>query len=111
MSGEQARRVLLVLWLGAVGIQVMNQMTYAYQQGQQGASQCTTAYLVPPHKFIAAGVVYSVLFGLAEWTPQLAVALGSAIDLYALLGPIVAGTGTGGTLFDKITGLVKASAA
>ena len=100
------RRQLLMLWLGLVAIQVANQ-AYA---GLQAKSLKTTDYLVPPNKLIAGAIVFTGLGILAEWAPQLALALGAGVDLAALLGPAVAGVQQGNTLFDKLTALVKASA-
>lgn len=121
MQTGDARRILFALWIGIMGIQVANQVMYAWQLGTPPAGskapapkQCTTDYLVPPHKFIAAAFVYTVLFGLAEWAPSLAVAFGAGVDLAALLGPSVAGTSgansNSNTLFDKLASFVKASA-
>lgn len=117
MNGSQARRILLVMWLGAVGLQLANQIittTNPQTQGGQTSVQTpssTMAYLVPPHKLLASSIVFTGLFALAEMTPTLALALGAAVDLLALLGPLVTnGTSGGATLFDRITSLVQAEA-
>lgn len=113
MQTADARRYLFLLWIGLVGIQVANQVTYAWLQGtaKDAKPQCTTDYLVRPNKLIGASVVFTVLFGMAEWLPSLGVAFGAGIDLVALLGPTVAGKpGQNQTLFDKMAAFVKASA-
>jgi hypothetical protein len=101
------RRRILVLWLGLVATQVANQVF----AGLQARASKTEQYLVPPNKLIAGAVIFTGLGILAEWAPQLALALGVGVDLAALLGPAVAGAQQGNTWFDKLTALVKASAA
>lgn len=113
MDTGKARQILLLLYVGIVGIQFANQITAAWQQGtgKNPQPQCNADYLVPPHKLIASTVVWTVLFGLAEWAPQLAVALGAGVDLAGLLGSaITSDTTSSNNFWDRLASFVKASA-
>lgn len=109
MDSSRAQRLLLLAWLGAVGVQVANQITTAASSG----AQCTTAYFVPPHKLLASAVVFSGLFAVAEFAAPLALAMGAGVDLLLLIGPMVnppaGSSGQAQTLFDKLATLIQAS--
>lgn len=107
MTTEQARQFTLLLWLGAVGIQFANKI--AEQVTASQPSSCTTDYFVPAHKLLAGAIVFTLLGGLAEWVPGLAVALGAGVDLVVLLGPVAGANQQGNTVFDRIVSVLKAT--
>lgn len=102
-----SRRLLLLMWIGAVGLQVANQVASVAGQGK--TPPYAVAWLPQPHKLLASSVVFTGLFGLAEFAPSLALALGAGVDVAILLGPVVQGKGAGDTLFDRVASLVKTS--
>lgn len=113
MTTDRARQLVLMLWIGAVGIQFANQLTgqIKVQDGKPSGSSCSSDYFVKPHKLFAGALVFTILGGLAEWLPGLAVAFAAGVDVAALLGPAVAPkAGDGKSLFDRLASLVKASA-
>lgn len=103
MDAGSARRLVLLGWLALIGMQVANQATRAYL----GGSQNYYDFLPVPSKLIAGAVIYTLLGGLAEVAPQLAVAMAAGTDLAIFLAPTFGGVSTAGVLGNVAQAVAK----
>ena len=94
MGADDARRFVLLAWLALIGMQVAGQATTAALAGKQDYM----AYLPTPSKLIAGAVIFTILGGMAELAPQLAIALAAGTDLAIFLAPTLGGVSPATTL-------------
>lgn len=103
MDAADARRLVLLGWLALIGMQVANQATKAYL----GGSSSYYDYLPVPSKLIAGAVIYTLLGGLAELAPALAVALAAGTDLAIFLAPTFQGVSPASSLGDAAKAIAR----
>lgn len=104
MSRDGAANLILLMWLGMVGIITTKQVI-----GDTSTSSSLATKMPEPSVFLGSAVLFTMLWGASLITPGLAVAVAAGIDISAIIVPYIKGNQTGllqqaATWLDNATG-------
>jgi hypothetical protein len=94
VNSGTAQRIVLGAWIGMIGLATVRQLTDPNHKG-----------LPAPSIYLASGVLFTMLFGVAGFLPPLAAALAVGIDVGALLRPFLPG-GSGNSPLAQLAGFL-----
>lgn len=101
MTGDRARRVVLLAWLGYAGLVTVRHVL--------NVSQGKTKGLPPPRIYIGPGVLFSMFYLAAGPLKMLPAVLAVGVDVAVLLNPYIQAAGSGAqpnSLIEQLTSFI-----